>query len=263
MTSLSAVFSRSKPAVASIQALAFSLLILLPSSFCSTTHAQDHPANDVHAGMSMPMELGKDPVAEAKLLADKRESEFNHHLAGFFVVLAGLFILAEVEIRNRWPSVRYAWPLCFVLSGLFVLIWSDTELWPFGPQSWYYGLTHHLEVLQHKIFAVLLLGVGVLELQRARGILRARWSGWIFPLLAVAGSSLLFFHDHRAGMHGPHHSAVMQRIQAQHFSFSMAGFGIGLSKGLAETRFTWQPFFERLFPALLIALGALLMVYVE
>jgi len=263
MTSLSTLFSRSKPGVASIPALAFTLLILLPSSFCSTAHAQDHPAIDVHAGMSMPMELGVDPTAEAKLLADKRESEFNHHLAGFFVVLAGLFILAEADIRNRWPSVRYAWPLCFILSGLFVLIWSDTELWPFGPQSWYYGLSHHLEVVQHKIFAVLLLALGLLELQRARGIVRARWSGWIFPLLTVAGSSLLFFHDHRAGMHGPHHSAVMQRIQAQHFSFSMAGFGIGLSKGLAETRLRWQPFFERLFPALLIALGALLMVYVE
>jgi hypothetical protein len=100
-------------------------------------------------------------------------------------------------------------------------------------------------------------------LQRARGVLQARWSRWIFPFLAVAGSSLLFFHGHQAGMHGPHHSAAMQQIQAQHFSFSMAGFGIGFSKGLAETRFTWQPFFERLFPALLIALGALLMVYVE
>ena len=64
-------------------------------------------------------------------------------------------------------------------------------------------------------------------------------------------------------MHGPNHSAVMQRIQAQHFSFSISGFGIGLSKGLAETRYALQPFFERLFPALLIALGALLMVYVE
>ena len=64
-------------------------------------------------------------------------------------------------------------------------------------------------------------------------------------------------------MHGPHHLAVMQRIQVQHFSFSIAGFGIGLSKGLAETKFTWQPFFERLFPALLIVLGALLVVYVE
>jgi len=263
MTALSAVFSRSKSAVESILALAFSFLILLASSFCSPAHAQDHTAQDMHAAMSMPMAEEMDSVKTAKLLADKRESEFNHHLAGFLVVLAGLFILAEADIRNRWPSVRYAWPLCFVLSGLFVLIWSDTELWPFGSQSWYYGLTHHLEVLQHKIFAVLLLAVGVLELQRARGILRARWSAWIFPLLAAAGSSLLFFHDHQAGMHGPHRLALMQRIQAQHFSFSIAGFGIGLSKGLAETKFTWQPFFERLFPALLIALGALLMVYVE
>jgi len=263
MTSLSAVFGRAKPAVESILALAFSFLILLPSGFCSLAHAQDHTAHDMRAAMSMPMEEEMDSLKAAKLLADKGESEFNHHLAGFFVVLAGLFILAEADIRNRWPAVRYAWPFCFVISGIFVLIWSDTELWPFGPQSWYYGLTHHLEVLQHKFFAVLLLAVGVLELQRAHGILRARWSRWIFPFLAVAGSSLLFFHDHQAGMHGPHHLAVMQRIQVQHFSFSIAGFGIGLSKGLAETKFTWQPFFERLFPALLIALGALLMVYVE
>src|SRR5882724_8475408 len=199
MASLSAVFARSKPAVESILALAFPLLILLPSGFCSTAHAQDHTAQDMHAAMSMPMEEEMDSAMAAKLLADKRESEFNHHLAGFFVVLAGLFILAEADIRNRWALVRYAWPMCFVLSGVFVLIWSDTELWPFGSQSWYYGLTHHLEVVQHKGFAVLLLAVGVLELQRARGILRARWSGWIFPLLAVAGSSLLFFHEHQAG----------------------------------------------------------------
>src|SRR6267143_894303 len=237
MTSLSAVFSRSKPAAATILALAFSLLILHLSGFRSNADAQDHPAHDDHAGMSMPMEQGVDPAAEAKLLADKRESELNHHLAGFFVVLAGLFILAEADIRKRWPAVRYAWPLCFFLSGLFVLIWSDTELWPFGPQSWYYGLSHHVEVLQHKVFAVLLLVVGALESQRARGILRARWSGWIFPLLAAAGSSLLFFHDHSAAMHGPNHSVVMQRIQAQHFSFSISGFGISLSKGLAETRY--------------------------
>src|SRR6266850_6039573 len=161
MTALSAVFSRSKPAAESILALAFSLLILLPSSFCSTAHAQDHTAHDMRAAMSMPMEEEMDSAKAAKLLADKRESEFNHHLAGFFVVLAGVFILAEADMRNRWPSVRYAWPLCFVLSGLFVLIWSDTELWPFGPQSWYYGLSHHLEVVQHKIFAVLLLGLGL------------------------------------------------------------------------------------------------------
>jgi putative copper resistance protein D len=259
----SAEFPRPKATRGPILALTFSLLIMFLSGLCSIVRAQDHSTHDMHAGMSMPMEEEMDPAKMAKLLADKKESEFNHHLAGFFVVLAGLFILAEAELRNRWPSVRYAWPFCFVLAGVFVLIWSDTELWPFGAQSWYYGLTHHLEVLQHKVFAVLLLALGVLEVQRARGILRARWSGWIFPFLTVVGSSLLFFHDHRAGMHGADHLTAMQRIQAQHFSFSVAGFGIGLSKGLAGTNFAWRPFFERLFPALLIALGALLMVYVE
>ena len=221
---------------------------------------------DMHAGMSMPMDDSvdpTDPTRQAKLLADKRESEFNHHLAGFFVLLAGILLLAEGSIRERWPLFRLVWPLCFLLSGLFVLIWSDTELWPFGPQSWYFGLTHHLEVLQHKTFAILLLALGVIEIQRARGVLKAVWAGWAFPVLAVIGSTMLFFHDHRAGMHGPNPMELMHRIQSEHFSFAMAGFGIGLSKGLAETRFPWKAFFEQLFPALLMVLGALLMVYSE
>lgn len=215
----------------------------------------------MHAGMSM--DDADDPEQQAKLLADKRESEFNHHLAGFFVVLAGLFLLAQENIRNRWPVVALAWPICFLLSGLFVLVWSDSELWPFGPQSWYYGLTHSHEVLQHKAFAVLLLALGVIELQRARGVLKSAWWGWVFPALAVAGSTMLFFHEHEGGMHGANHMEIMQRIQAQHFSFAMAGFGIGLSKRLSETQFAWRTFFERLFPALLIVLGVLLLVYVE
>jgi hypothetical protein len=155
------------------------------------------------------------------------------------------------------------WPICFLASGIFLLILSDTELWPFGSQSWYFGLTHHAEVLQHKVFAVLLLSLGLIELQRERGALKAGWSDWVFPIVAAAGSLMLFFHDHQAGMHGPDHMQVMRRIQSEHFSFAMTGFGIALSKGLAEKPSAWQPFFERLFPTLLVVLGALLMVYVE
>jgi len=44
--------------------------------------------------------------------------------------------------------------------------------------------------------------------------------------------------------------------KAQHFSFSMAGFGLVFRRGWRKPKFKWQPFFERLFPALLIALGA-------
>jgi hypothetical protein len=41
-----------------------------------------------HPGMSMPMDAeSMTPESQAKLLADRKESEFNHHLAGFFVAL--------------------------------------------------------------------------------------------------------------------------------------------------------------------------------
>ena len=56
---------------------------------------------------------------------------------------------------------------------------------------------------------------------------------------------------------------LMHRIQSQHVSFFVTGLGIALSKGLAETPFEWRPFFDRLYPTLLVVLGALLTVYVE
>src|ERR1700687_1169986 len=225
--------------------------------------AEDNAMPGMHDGMAMPMDSPNDDVIQVAQQAWKRESEFNHHLAGFLVLAAGLLILADGSIRQRWAVTRHVWPICFLASGIFLLIFSDTELWPFGSQSWYFGLAHHKEVLQHKVFAVLLLGLGLVELQRERGALKARWSGWVFPLVAAAGSLMLFFHDHQAGMHGPDHMQVMRRIQSEHFGFAVTGFGIALSKGLAEKASVWRPFFERLFPTLLVVLGALLMVYVE
>ena len=217
-------------------------------------------AAHVHGGAA---NAAMDSVSQAAILAYKQESEFNHHLAGLFVIVAGLLILSEAAIRNRWPAVRYAWPFCFLLAGVFLLVFSDTELWPFGSQSWYFGLTHHTEVLQHKSFGFLLLVLGLVELRRARGQWKSAWTGLVFPAVAVIGSIMLFFHDHQAGMHGPNHMELMHRIQSQHVSFALTGFGIALSKGFSEAPSAWKPFFERLFPALLLVLGALLLVYVE
>jgi putative copper resistance protein D len=248
-------------------ALAGALFLALCSGVpMARAQDHDHMAQQGHEGMVMPNEH-LDPAAEAAhnalLLSWKRESEFNHHLAGVFVVLAGLFILAEGSLRDRWPFLRYAWPGCFLLSGLFVLIFSDTELWPFGPQSWWFGLTHNHEDLQHKTFAVLLLGLAFIEIQRARGVLKAAWAAWAFPVLAAAGSILLLFHEHHSGMHGPDHMAAMQSIQSQHRTFSITGFSIGFSKALSEVRTGWRSIFANLWPVLLIVLGVLLILYTE
>jgi copper resistance protein D len=250
---------QSLPAKTAILSIAI-FLLLAP---LLALRAEDNAMPGMHDGMAMPMDSPNDAVIQVAQQAWKRESEFNHHLAGFLVLAAGILILADGSIRQRWAVARHVWPICFLASGIFLLIFSDTELWPFGSQSWYFGLTHHAEVLQHKVFAVLLLGLGLIELQRERGVLKARWSGWVFPLVAAAGSLMLFFHNHQAGMHGPDHMQVMQRIQSEHFSFAVTGFGIALSKGLSEKPSALQPFFERLFPTLLVVLGALLMVYVE
>jgi hypothetical protein len=252
------------------------LLIFLLWPWQPLIRAQDHPAQDSHEGhegMSNDMpgmdmsSTAPDPESwmhtPEKLAADKRESEFNHHLAGFFVMLAGIFILTEPRFRVRWPKVRYAWPVCFLLAGIFVLVYSDTELWPFGQQSWFYGLSHHLEVRQHKSFALILLAVGVIEFLRARDTLKAAWAGWVFPIVAIVGSVILLFHEHRGGMHGAGHMERMARIQAEHHSYTVAGFGIGLTKGLSEIKTNWQPVFSKLWPSIMIVLGVMLMFYVE
>src|SRR6202167_6531123 len=48
------------------------------------------------------------PEVLAKQLADKRESEFNHHLAGVMLILAALFFLGKQRLARRWPAANYA-----------------------------------------------------------------------------------------------------------------------------------------------------------
>ncbi len=247
-----------------VSALWAALLMFSPSQLSARDHSA-HLDHTGHEAMSMTMDEQPqmDAAQQRKLLADKKESEFNHHLAGFFVILAGIFILGGDTLTRRWSFLRFAWPACFLLSGLFLLVFSDTELWPFGPQSWWYGLTHNLEDLQHKTFAVILLALGIIEVRRARGVLKSAWAGWLFPVLASCGSLMLLFHQHHSGMHGPDHMTVMAHIQAEHMSFAAVGFGIGVFKGLSEVSTRGQLIFARLWSLLMIVLGVLLLLYTE
>lgn len=243
------------------------VMVVLGARQVSSRTGSPESVHSGHAGMDMSMPMHdanpNHELQQAILLQDKKESEFNHHLAGFFVILAGLFLLGEATLRRHWAWTRFAWPVCFLACGLFLLIFSDTELWPFGPQSWWYGLTHSLEDLQHKTFAVVLLTLGVLEIERARGVLKSAWAAWAFPVLAVAGSVMLLFHEHHSGIYGVDHILVMRRIQAEHLNFAIAGGGIGVAKGLSELRTRWKAIFTKSWPLLLIVLGVLLMRYTE
>lgn len=239
--------------IARLIVLAYVMFFVAPA-----TWSQDH-LHHQHSGMS----ISANAPTESMLLSWKRESEGNHHLVGMLVALSGVFILAQGVLTKKFPALAYAWPACFLLSGLFVLVYSDTELWPFGPKGWVQGTITNPEVIQHKLFALLLLGVGLIEMLRVRTSLKSVWLGLVFPVLAVAGSVLLLFHSHSTGMRGPDHMAIMSRIQSEHFSYSVTGMCIGFAKGWAEVATKWQIFFVRLWPILMIVLGVLLMFYVE
>jgi putative copper resistance protein D len=222
-------------------------------SYMAPTHGGDHhvaPSSD-------------EAIDTAKRLADKQESEFNHHLAGLFIAIAGVLILAQERLARQWPLAKYAWPFCFLLAGLFVLLFSDTEIWPWGTQSLYYALAHNPEDVQHKAFALILILVAWFEIQSLRGQSNAAWSVWAFPALSLVGAILLLFHSHETGMDGPNAMAVMERIEWQHRWYASIGFGVALTKGLSETRIRCGPLLRKTWPLLLIVLGTSLTLYTE
>ena len=225
--------------------------------------AQEHSDQQGREVMSMPMDKQHDSALKAKLLADKRESEFNHRLAGVFVIVAGIFMLFHENLEKRFNWTKYVWPATFLISGVFLLVWSDTELWPFGNRQWLEALSNNPEVRQHKTYAILLLGLGLIEWLRASGTLRAAWSRWFFPAVATAGSLLLLFHEHGGGMHGADHMEVMERIKSEHLRFAITGFAIGLTNGLSGAKGTWGQAFSRIWPVLMVVLGVLLLFYRE
>jgi copper resistance protein D len=241
--------------------LCLPFLIIMAAPYFLARAVQEHHHHEDMSAESMSNTLTA--AEDLKVQADKKESEFNHHLAGFFVVLGGAFMALQGLLTNRWPLSRHVWPASFFLSGIFVLVWSDTELWPFGRRQWLEALQNNQEVLQHKVFAVLLLGLGIIEYFRVKGTLSAAWSKLLFPALTVGGSILLLFHQHEGGMHGTNHMEVMARIQSEHLSYATVGMGIGLAKGLAEIKTRGQRVFSALWPLLMVGLGILLMFYRE
>ena len=242
-------------------------VVLIPSlllfSFAPAARSIQHDMHNMPEMDALADASDQGSNGQAKRVADKKESEFNHHLAGVFILIAGVFILAQERLLPKWPVVRYAWPFCFFVAGLFVLVFSDTEIWPFGDQNLYYALSHQPEDLQHKVFAIILLALALVEFQRLRGQWKALWHAWIFPALSLIGAVLLLFHSHATGMHGPNAMQLMERIQSQHRWYASIGFAIVLTKGLSEVPTKWRNGLNRTWPMLLIILGTSLALYRE
>lgn len=242
--------------------LALSVLTLavgvLPG-FASQREAQEPGASPA---VTVPQRSAADLAKEE---ADKRFSEFNHRFAGIFVFLVGVVALLQPILAQRFGVVRYLWVYLFLIPGIYLLFLSDPESWPTGDQTLYYVVTQNMQVLQHKIFSLLLLALSAVEYLRLRNKLQALWTAFLFPAFAGAGAALLLYHSpqaHAAGMGASAHLA-MQKIEGQHIHFAVVGFGIAISKAIADTGRFHARWMRILFATLMMVLGLLLITYSE
>ncbi|HBP88546.1 MAG TPA: hypothetical protein DD706_12695 [Nitrospiraceae bacterium] len=124
--------------------------------------------------------------------------------------------------------VRWLLPGSLIGSGIFLLIWSDHLAWPIG--SWTLAETlsgKDPEMLQHKIFGILALAVGLVE-----GFLRAGKFSHMFwrsllPGFALVGGFMLFRHMH--GLHPGGHD-----IQTHHNIMGTLALAGGLAWFVGE-----------------------------
>jgi putative copper resistance protein D len=123
--------------------------------------------------------------------ADRAWSEYNHHFAGFFVLTMGILAVFQAG-GARWAR---HWPLLFLGLAAFLLIRNDPGSWPLGPQGFWEGFTYP-EVLQHRVFVLLVVAFGIFEWAVRTGRLHSPGWALIFPVLCAVGGGLLLTHSH-------------------------------------------------------------------
>ena len=188
-------------------------------------------------------------------------SEFNHHLAGLFVLLMGCAELSQALHRPSLLWARFLLPAAMLLGCVILLIWSDHEAWPIGSLSLAQTFSgHNPEIIQHKIYGLLLFLVGTVEaLRRIGRISDGLWSAPL-PLFAIIGGLMLFGHSH-----GVHPSA--QKIAMHHAMMGTLAITAGLSKlllGWFRSRVQILfPAWEWLWAGLILLIGMRLLMYSE
>jgi copper resistance protein D len=136
----------------------------------------------------MPVEDREAPRTDA----DRQWSEYNHHMSGVFVLAMGFLAMLYVLGGVQWAR---HWPLLFLGLAGFIVLRADPAAWPLGPQGFWESMQYP-EVLQHRLFAGVVVLFGIFEWLVRTGRLRRRFYPYVFPLLSSVGGGLLLTHSH-------------------------------------------------------------------
>jgi copper resistance protein D len=185
--------------------------------------------------------------------ADRGWSEYNHHMAGLFVLAMGLLALAS-GLGVRWAR---HWPLVFLGMAAFLFARNDPGAWPLGPEGFWMSMTYP-EVLQHRTFVLLVVAFGMFEWMVRTTRLASRWA-LVFPILCAVGGGLLLTHSH-AGLN----LKAEYLIEVTHAPLGVLALAVAWGRWLElrlpvpEDRLP-----ARLWPTAMAMIGVLLLFYRE
>src|SRR5436309_2491134 len=173
------------------------------------------------------------------------------------MVLTKVGILAILYATGRARWARH-WPLIFLGLAGFLLIRNDPGAWPLGPLGFWESMAYP-EVLQHRVFVLLVVAFAFFEWMVRTGRLRSRRAALVFPLLCAVGSGLLLTHS-PAGLNLKEEFLM----EVTHAPLGLLGMLVGWGRWL-ELRLpspeTWVP--RWLWSGALAAVGVLLLFYRE
>jgi hypothetical protein len=249
------------PFIASRCLLTSAFLILLFLAPAVAQQSSSLAVDSPHVGHHQGQHGGPLPEAWEGSAKGIAYSERNHHIAGLFVILMGFAELTHAMRLAALSWVRLLLPSALLCTGAFLLIWSDHEAWPIGSLTFrdsFLGYDH--EIIQHKIYGMLALAVGSVELFRRLGNAGHRVWASPLPLMAIVGGLMLFGHSH-----GFHPSA--QKIAMHHAIMGTMALTAGSSKLFstwlnpkqekASVRWDW------IWAFLILLIGAQLLFYSE
>lgn len=188
--------------------------------------------------------------------SDHAWSEYNHHWAGVIVLAAGLFALLSRLPKSGWAR---NWPIVFAGLAVFIILRADPECWPLGPRPFWGSFTAP-DVLQHRLYAVLILAFAAFEWGIQTGRLHSRWAAMVFPVICAAGGALLLTHNHTIGN-------VREELMAElsHTPIALLGATAGWSRWLElrlpdQKESRWASY---VWPVCLMLVGLVLLNYRE
>ena len=239
-------------ALASGRALLFVVLSLAPSVLMAQQHETSRESSSHQHGVpAIAVQWDGSPEGVAY-------SEFNHHLAGVFVLLIGLSELRGALGVSMLVWSRFLLPLTMLGAAGFLMVWSDHDAWPIGSLSFAQTFfSDDFETVQHKLYAILFLTVGTIEMLRQTGRVTHMAWGMSLPVLALTGGVTLFLHSH-----GTHPSA--HKIAIHHAVMGTTALLAGTCKIIVGTktqagRSPWA----LAWSALVLLIGVELLIYSE